>query len=680
MPALASIGNTRMSQSSASPQTSKVRETLGRAVTCQQQGRLRDAERLCREVLAVKPGDHDAQHLLGLLCHQQGRSGEAIELLGALIARRADAPALSNYGLVLQDLKRHGEALASYDQALKLKPDFADALNNRGTALIELGRHGEAVASFDRAIAIRPRYAGALVNRAMALGALGRHAEAVAGYDRAAAVAPLGAEALSRRSAALVALKRYAEAVAGYDRVLAIMPDLPDVHNNRATALIELGRAADALAGCDRALALDPNYVEAHYNRGAALSDLKRFNEAVASYDRALALKPDHVEAHNNRGIALDELGRHEDALASYTQALTLNPDYAEAHNNRGTCLIDLGRCDEALASYDAALALNAGYVECCWNRSLLLLRLGRFAEGWRDYEWRRKRDAWEPQTFAGPEWTGEAAAGKRLLFYSEQGLGDTIQFARFAGTVAAAGAEVVVQVQPPLRRLIGSLGGVTVIGKGDRLPAVDAHLPLMSLPNVLGTIPVGGYLAAEPERVRAWSKRLPRGTFNVGIVWQGNPNAKCESGRSIPLRAFAPLAAVPGVRLVSLQKNEGAEQLRDLPSGMAVETLGKAFDAGPDAFLDSAAVLMNLDLVITSDTAMAHLAGALGRPVWIALQHVPDWRWMLERKDTPWYPTARLFRQSRSGDWDSLFARIAAELTRLVGQSPVRALEQAQP
>ena len=633
----------------ALPQTMSLAEAMRRAVACHQQGRLRDAKLLCRNILKINADHVDAQHLLGF---------------------------------VLQDLGRYAEALGSYDQALALKPDFAEAHSNRGSVLIELGRYDEAVASFDKAIAIQPRYAAALVNRGIALGALHRHAEAVMSYDRALAIWPDSIEALTRRAVALLVLKRHAEAVASYDRALALKPDLADAHNNRATALIELKRYEEALASCDRALALDPDYVEAHYNRGAALNDLKRPREALASYERVLAINPDHVEALNNRGIALDEMGRHEEALTSYAQAMRLRPDYAEALNNRGTALIELNRCTEAMASYDAALALSPDYVECHWNRSLLLLRLGRFDEGFREYEWRRKRDAWEPRTFAGPEWTGSSAAGKRLLFYSEQGLGDTIQFARFAGAVAAASGHVILEVQPPLCGLLGTIEGVTVVRKGDPLPAFDAHLPLMSLPRVLGSIPGGRYLAAEPERVEAWSSRLPSDRFKVGIVWQGNPRAGSEKGRSIPLRAFAPLAAIPGVHFVSLQKNEGAEQLRDLPASMAVGTLGEAFDAGPDAFLDAAAVLMNLDLVITSDTAMAHLAGALGRPTWIALQRVPDWRWMLDRDDTPWYPTARLFRQGRSGDWDGVFAEIAAELTRLVAAaSPSRAsLEQAQP
>jgi hypothetical protein len=270
-------------------------------------------------------------------------------------------------------------------------------------------------------------------------------------------------------------------------------------------------------------------------------------------------------------------------------------------------------------------------------------------------------------------------------LLYAERGLGDTIQFSRFACSVAAQGGDVLLEVPPPLRGLLRSLPDVKVARRGEALPEYDAHLPLMSVPDVLGATSEAGlgqtpYLFAEPALVAAWAKRLPAGQFRVGIVWQGKPVAMIDKGRSIPLRAFAPLSRVPGVRLISLQKNEGGEQQTPLARDIPVHALGADFDAGPDAFLDSAAIIMNLDLVISSDTASAHLAGALGRPVWIALGHVPEWRWMLDRADTPWYPTARLYRQTVRGDWDEVFARIAADLAAAVAEKRARAPENWAP
>jgi tetratricopeptide (TPR) repeat protein len=597
-----------MSRSPAPPQTDSLRlpELLNRAAACQRDGRLAEAEQLCRGILEARPNHLDASHLLAIVCHQQGRTAEAVDLLGA---------ALNNY------------------------PSAADALCNHGLMLQQLGRHQEALASFDKALAVRPADCEALHSRALACTALGRHSDAARSYDRILAIRPADAEA----------------------------------HNNRGVALNALGHHADALACYDKALAIKPDYVHAHYNRGRALDELQRYDEALACYDKALALDPKHAVAHNNRGATLDTLGRCEEALESFAKALAIQPDYAEALNNRGTALVDLDRLDEALASYEAALALDPDYVEGRWNKGLLQLRIGSLAEGWAGYEWRRRQDIWDPRDFAGPEWDGTAARGRRVLLYAEQALGDTLQFARFARTVAASGADVILEVQPPLAKLMQSLEGVTVVARGAPLPAFDCHLPLMSVPHVMRLPDVsadGPYLAAEPERTERWQRHLGGEGFRVGIAWRGNPKAPGPS-RAIPLETFLPLARVPGVRLISLQKNDGVDELADLPDGMTIETLGAGFDSGEGAFLDTAAVMMSLDLVITSDTSIAHLAGALGRPVWIAMRHVTDWRWMADGEATPWYPTARLLKQTRRGDWGSVFERMASELVKIASGPP---------
>jgi tetratricopeptide (TPR) repeat protein len=575
---------------------------LDRAAEHQRAGDLVQAEDLCRRILEAHPGDLNASHLLAIVCHQQGRTANAVDLLGA---------------------------------ALKNHPRAADALCNHGLMLQELERYNEALASFEKALAVRPNDVAALHSHAFVCSKLGRHDKAMASYDR----------------------------------VLAIQPADAEAHNNRGVALSALGRHADALASYDRALTISPDYAQALYNRGRTFDELGRYDDALACYDKAVALDPQYAEAHNNRGVALDTLGRCEEALASFAEALAIRPDYAEALNNRASALAELDRPDEAIASYDAAIALDPGYAECHWNRGLAHLRQGSLAPGWDGYEWRRRTDGWEPRDFAGPEWDGTAAPGRRVLLYAEQALGDTIQFARFARTVAAAGSDVVLEVQPPLARLLQTLTGVTVVGRGAPLPAFDRHLPLMSVPHLLRLPSVaadGAYLAAEPERAAHWRDAVGARGFRIGIAWRGNPKAPGPS-RAIPLGFYAPLAKIPSVRLISLQRNAAVDQRDEPPAGLMVETLGDGFDAGADAFLDTAAVMMSLDLVITSDTSIAHLAGALGRPVWIALRHVPDWRWMLRGEGTPWYPTARVFKQTRAGDWDGVFLRIEAELARLV-------------
>ena len=472
---------------------------------------------------------------------------------------------------------------------------------------------------------------------------------------------------------------RHEQALAGYDHALRLRPDDAQALSNRGVTLGELGRHAEALASYERALALAPDHPAALSNRGNALRGLKRFEEALASFDRALALSPQFPEALSNRGTALYDLQRYEEALASYDRALALRPGYAHALSNRGLALQQLERFVEAMASFDKALSVHPDYQDCHSNRALLLLLCGMLRDGWREYEWRRRSRAWLGREFAAPEWGGGDIAGKRLLLYAEQGLGDTIQFARFASLLAARGSEVTLEVPPALGALLQTLpGGVRIVRQGELLPGFDAHLPLMSVPFVLGIeerqIPAETpYLAADPARVEAWANRLPDGEFRIGVAWQGNPRGDIDHGRSIPLAALAPLAQLPGVRLVSLQKGAGTEQLAGLPPGLEVADFGPGFDAGPDGFLDTAAVMMHLDLVVTSDSTIAHLAGALGRPVWVLLKQVPDWRWLIRRPDTPWYPTARLFRQSRQGDWDAVVARVAEAVTQLRGAPNAR-------
>jgi tetratricopeptide (TPR) repeat protein len=619
--------------------------------------------------LAIRPNYADAHNNRANTLQRLGRFDEALESYRRALTIRPDyAEAFNNRGNALYCLNRFDEALESYQQALEIRPDYADTLNNRGILFQELGRFDEALECYQGALAIRPDYADALNNRGNLLQELGRFDEALDNYEQALAVRPNYPEALNNRGVTLQELGRFDEALECYDRALAIRPDYTGAHNNRGNTLHELKRFDEALDSYERALAIRPDYAEAHNNRGNTLLELKRFDESLVSFERALEIRPNYAQAHNNRGNTLQKFARFEEALENYQRALEIKADYAEAFNNRGNALDDLKRFEEALESYERALAIKPNYPSCHANRAFLLLRTGRFAEGWQEYEWRRKLDTWTTRSLSGPEWIGGDAAARRVLFYSEQGLGDTIQFSRFARSVAASGKEVLLEVQPPLGGLLGSLEGVKVIRNGAALPEHDAELPLMSLPHVLGATPetMPGdvpYLSAEPGRVEAWAKRLPAGQFRVGIVWQGKSTADIDLGRSIPLRSFAPLCHIPGVTLISLQKNDGVEQLTNLPPGMSVATLGAGFDAGPDAFVDCAAVMMNLDLVISSDTAAAHLAGALGRPVWIVLKHVPDWRWLMDREDTPWYPTARLFHQARRDDWDEVFERIAGEL-----------------
>ena len=566
-------------------------------------------------------------------------------------------------------------AAAAYCKAVTLDTNHAEAYSNIGVIRHGHGRIDEAITLYRRAVAIKPDHVAALGNLATALTAKGDVDGAIAALRQALAAKPEDADGHLRLGDLLQRKGDTDGAVAAYRQGAVINPDNPKAQFNLAFGLQKKGELDAAIGGYRQAIALDSRLARAHANLGVALSETDRIEEGITECRQALALRPDNPQYHSNLGSALSKADDLDAALDHFQRAVEIDPDYAEAHANLALALLEKGMVDKAIGCDRRAILLKPDYAEAHFNLSLALLLSGEFGAGWQEYEWRWKGGVKElkAQKFAQPQWQGEDLAGKTLLLHAEQGLGDTLQFARFASALAERGARIILAAPRELAALLRSTPGVEgVVGAGEKLPRYDFHLPLMSVPAVLGTteksIPANvPYLAADPERIAFWRARLPADGFKVGIVWQGRPDVKIDKGRSVPLRSFAPIADMPGVRLISLQKNHGLDQVHGLPEGTKVETLGAEFDAGPDAFLDTAAVMMSLDLIITSDTSVAHLAGALGRPVWIALKQTPDWRWQLGREDSPWYPTARLFRQRQRGNWTEVFASIANELNRLV-------------
>jgi len=622
------------------PVSATLQAKFRQAFVLHQQGRFAEAERAYQEILQQEPTYFDALHQLGVVALQTRRTRRGVELIAKAIGFNPNVAAAHNslaYGL--RGLKRPQEAIASYDKAIALKPGYAEAYNNRGNALNDLKRHAEALASYDNAIALKPNLA----------------------------------EAHNNRGNALNDLKRHEEALASYDKAIALKPGYADAYNNRGNALNALQRHEEALASYERAIALKPGYADAYNNRGNALNDLKCAQEAIASHDRAIALKPDFAEAYSNRGNALRNLQRDEEALANYDKAIALKPNYAEAHNNRGNALNALQRHEEALASYDKAIGLKPDYAEAYFGKSVLLLLMERFEEGWRLYEWRKKVKLVAARSYSQPPWSGvEGIAGKTLFVHWEQGLGDTIQFCRYAKLAEARGAKVIMSVLDSLMWLVKQLSPtIDVINAKSEPSHFDYHIPLLSMPLAFNTtredIPAEvRYLRADKERVVNWQQKLGNDGIKIGICWQGR-TGDVDIGRSFPVTEFCNISKNPNVRLISLQKGQGIEQLAQLPEGMKVANFSEELDAGAHAFLDTAAIMENLDLIITSDTAIAHLAGALGRPTWVALKQVPEWRWGLEGSVTPWYPTLRLFRQKTRGDWKGVFAEIEKELSLLI-------------
>jgi tetratricopeptide (TPR) repeat protein len=619
-------------------------ETLReRGLALHRAGRFAAAERVYADVLRRDPADLTVLVCSAAALRELGRPDEAVARARTAIAVQPTVEAYCHCGAALRDLGRFAEAIASFDQAIELQPQSVEAHNHRGIALQGLQRTAEALASFERALALRPASAELHNNRGNVLRRLQRFREALASYEEAVALQPGFAAAHNNRGLVLQALHRYREAADGYRRALALQPDLAEAHNNLGTVLCELGQPAEALASCRHALELQPAMRGVHGNIGNALRDLERPEEALAHYQLALREEPRQADNLFRRGNALFDLRLIGAAIADYERALELSPRHAQAH----------------------------------LNMSLCLLLSGELARGFSSYEWRKELEPASSPAIAAPEWLGEPEiSGKTLLVHAEQGFGDTIQFCRYAKLAEARGARVVLAVQPQLRELLCGLSPtIRVIASGEPPGRVDYRCDLMSLPRAFRTtladLPAAAaYLRADTLLAARWRQRLGDAGFKVGIVWQGSRivwqggRKRADIGRSPPLAMFGRLATIPGVRLISLQKGDGLEQLRPAGGNLAVEDLGADFDAG--TFLDTAAVMANLDLIVTCDTAAAHLAGALGRPAWIALKHVPGWVWLLDRVDSPWYPSARLFRQPHRGDWDGAFAAIHRELASL--------------
>jgi Flp pilus assembly protein TadD len=457
-------------------------------------------------------------------------------------------------------------------------------------------------------------------------------------------------------------------------RAVALDPHAAFVYSNLGNAVYGLGRLDEALTIYDRAIALDGSLSDAWNNRANVLDDLGRCDEALDGFDRAIKLKPDYFDAVINRAELLGRLGRLEDSLIAFNVALALQPQDPKALNGKAIILKSLKRIGEACDTHRMVLDMEPDSAEAHNNLGMTLLLKGDLAAGWPEVEhrWLTQENSGKQPELASPPWRGESLKGRSIVVYAEQGLGDTVQFCRYLPLLRQHGAAVSVLVPGKMHVILrDAFPDIELLAQPSEVESrpFDFNCAMMSLPlhfkttsaNIPSAVP---YLKPDSRKVSLWRERIGLDGFKIGINWQGNPNGAVDIGRSIPLRAFAPLASIPGVRLISLQKNDGLEQLEGSAGGLKIETLGLDFDSGPSAFVDTLAAVESIDLIVTSDTSIAHIAGAAARPVWVALKHVPDWRWMLDRDDCPWYPTMRLFRQAARNDWSSVFARMHDELS----------------
>jgi len=684
----------------------QAKNILQQAIKLHRNGQLERAKSIYENILENYPNHFDALHLLGVIALQTRNYLKSVDLISkavdiypsnaefyynrgialselkqfdaaikdfdqAIAIKPSYAEAHSNHGNANNELGQFDAAIQSFNRAIAIKPNFAEAYSNRGNALAKLIKFDAAVESYDRAITLRADYAEAHYNRANVLNRLKQFEAAIASYDRAIAIKPKYAEAYSNRGNALVGLKRNVAAVKSYDQAIAIKPNFAEAYTNRGNALSDIKQFDAAIESYDQATAIKPDYAEALCNRGNVLKELKRFDAAVESYDRAIAITPGFAEAHYNRGIALRELKQFDAAIESYDRAIVVAPDFAEAYSNRGNAQREFMQLDDAIESYGRAIAIKPDFAEAYWNKSLVLLLKGDFVNGWDLHEWRWKLKDFPSQirNFTQPLWLGrEQIVGKTILLHAEQGLGDTIQFCRYVKLVADLGARVILEVPRSLIGLLDGLAGIsTLVVKETSLPPFDYHCPLLSLPlafkTTAETIPSSRtYLSADTNKIKYWESKLSNKTkLRIGLAWSGRITHTNDSNRSICLETLID-AIGHDYDYVSLQK-----ELRNSDSEIIeINENIRHFGDDIEDFTDTAALCALMDVVISVDTSVAHLSGALGKQTWVLLPFHPDWRWLLDRDDSPWYPSVKLYRQPSIGDWDTALANVKADLGRI--------------
>jgi tetratricopeptide (TPR) repeat protein len=675
-------------------------------------GRLTEVAHRYQRMLQQNPRQPEALVGICLVALASGQTASAIKMAqAATAAAPAMVPAWVALGQSLKAAHRNGEAECAYQQAISLDGMNALARMGLGELKLAVGTPEDAIWEFGLALRSQPALVPAHLGMGNALAVMGRNQEALDRYRHAIVLRPRLPEAEFAAGFVLARMGKLKEAETRYRRALVQRPDFAAAWMNLGSLLREQGREAHAEVALHRAVALRPDLVAGWVNL-AVLERERRNPEKAETYLRkAFTLNPDQVETHiawcqfraaekdlpgawawlrwalarepdlpeavNMQGILLHNEGRYPEAIQIFTRAEALGS--RPAASNRGNSLLDMGRMKEALHAHEQAVEQDPTHPGALYNLALTQLRLGDWEHGWPNYEarWRFREVHRSPRTFRQPRWQGELLHGERVLLHAEQGLGDSIQFCRYAALVAERGGMPILQVQKPVERLMCSLSTVRASAAetavlGDPLPEFDLECPLLSLPAIFETTPEtvpwqGAYLGADPDLTRERCLHVPDLAptgmpLRVGIAWAGNPRYKADRQRSMPLDTLLPVLRTPGITWVSLQKGTAAAQISGLPSDVSVWD-GSSEDSD---LADTAALVATLDLVITTDTCIAHLAGAMGKPVWIMLPHLGDWRWMQDRETTPWYPTASLFRQREPADWTGVLNRVISKLSGL--------------
>jgi tetratricopeptide (TPR) repeat protein len=571
---------------------------------------------------------------------------------------------------------KYAEAIALYEQCIEANPNDLYNYWRLGLALLLVGKESEAQTVWYSAIlqlALEEFEAGT-EELIRVLEAEGCQRLQSGQFNLAEKISKqiieqdsTNIEAWKNLGNALYKQEKLDEALDCYQQALSLETNAPTLYYQLGLVLQKQGKLDEAIANYQQCIAFNPNQATAYYNLGYALQTQGKLDEAIDCYQQALTLEPNFVLAYQNLGATLHEKGEIHKAITCYERLLEIAPDYAEAYYNLA-CLVQGIQLEKSIAFYSRAIELDPEHIKAHLNLSFILLLLGKYKEGFAEYEWRWRRESTPPRHFPQPLWDGSNLEGRIILLHSEQGLGDTIQFIRYAPLVQARGGRVLIECQQPLVRLLKTVAGIEkVVPLGTTLPEFDVHAPLLSLPHILGTtletVPAQIPYLKPPQHHSLRLDRPPGACLQVGIVWAGNPDNRTDKTRSCSLNYFLALLNIPGIAFYSLQKGVQAGEIAHLPSDVSLQDLSGQLND----FADTAVVVTQLDLIITVDTAVAHLAGALGRPVWVLLSHWCDWRWIIDREDSPWYPTIRLFRQHQSGDWAGVFARVAEALVELI-------------
>ncbi len=619
-------------------------EILASALASYQAGRLNTARQLLADLIGRAPDHTEAIYTLSVICHQTGEHEAALAGIKRALALNETDPRFHHFlGILLSLEGRHDKAGQAFERALALKPDNADLAYNLAKAKKAQGLHEAAIFNFEKAISLNPGFVDAYYN-------LGNTYQETGEKEKAKAC---------------------------FEASLKFRPDFVKAHHNLGALLHELGDDFGATTHFETAVRLKPDFAEAHNNLGNIMLSRGRLKAAVASFKTAVAIRNDYPEAHYNLGVAYNRLGKYENAKRALHNAIDKSPEFVEAYNNLGVALQNLGEVQAAIETLNQALHLKPGFTDALWNRALTRLLSGDLENGFRDYEARFSKpdqNAIYPWRFNAPRWDGGPLKGKRLLVHYEQGFGDTLHFVRYLPMVKSrGGGTVILEVQKELYALLKGFDGVDslIAGKETAGPDIpfDDVVPLLSLPAVfqtrMDTIPRKvPYIFPDSAKSAYWGEQLSNANdFKIGIVWAGNLNNEKGRHRSCSLGHFITLADMPSVRFFGLQKGDAANETEAMKNKIHVTSLADSLSD----FSDTCAVISNLDLIISVDTAVAHLAGAMGKRTFVLLSAPCDWRWLLDRSDSPWYPTMTLFRQPRQGDWESVFAQVRLAVRQLM-------------